>query len=156
MGGGILLAAILASAGHLVGHDYVLAGTAKELTKADTDLQKDFYEKLQDCHEKLSGKMTALAAAIERVNDNIQSHEGKQGIHQTPDEKAAITFKTATEVVDKRIGRLEGQIEVLQKEIRAFMTTERETIVERLLRLETQQEVLIRSIDELRKELKNR
>ena len=144
--GAILLAtAAIAVASHFSGHEDSVNLAEKSATKQISVLQKDFYEKFDK-----------LTEAIAAVHDEIQVHAVEGGIHQTPDEKAAARFKTATEVVDKRIGRLEGQIAELQKDIRSFITTERETIIERLLKLETQQVALIKAIETLGKRLEKR
>jgi hypothetical protein len=134
----LIATTVLAAGGHLFDHEKPLR-----------QVEKEFYKKIETCNADLSSK-------IERLTEAVNKHVQEGGIHQTPKEKEDAQFKTAVEVVDSRIARLMAKMESLQEDLNDFITTEREAIIERLLKVETQQVRIIEKMEELKAELRKR
>jgi len=132
----LIASATVAFAGHFVHHD------------------ASFEEKLAASEERVNIKLAKLAENLANDHEELKNHEAQPGIHQDVQAQQNAMFKVAVDVVDARFQKLVDSFDDLRQDIQAFRTTERENLIERLLKLETQQATILKRLDELQAELK--
>jgi hypothetical protein len=109
----------------------------------------------------IDGQLKAISSKLDiivndvRINERaIMAHKAEKGIHQTPEEKRASTYEQVNQILDTRLKRVEDLILSLQHSLQSYVVQDRQSMLERLLKLETQQETILKRLEDLQTEIK--